>query len=45
VGLDYGVILGHLAPLFDVTVDPAMMDDLQMMELHARDLLNRNARK
>lgn len=45
VGLDYGVILGHLAPLYGVTVDPEMMDDLQTMELHARDLLNRNTRK
>jgi hypothetical protein len=40
LGLDYGVLL-QLAPVYGVTVDAAMMDDIQAMELHAREQLNR----
>ncbi len=40
LGLDYGVLL-QLAPVYGVVVDAAMMDDIQAMELHAREQLNR----
>jgi hypothetical protein len=40
LGLDYGVLL-QLAPVYGVTVNAAMMDDIQAMELHAREQLNR----
>lgn len=44
VGLDYGPVLGQLARLLGVTVDLQLLDDLQVMELHAREKLNRKAR-
>jgi len=40
LGLDYGVLL-QLAPVYGVEVNAAMMDDIQAMELHAREQLNR----
>lgn len=40
LGLDYGVLL-QLAPLLGITVDAAILGDIQAMEIHARDLLNR----
>ena len=44
VGLDYGPVLGQLAQLLGVTVDLQLLDDLQTMELHAREKINRKAR-
>ena len=40
LGLDYGVLL-QLAPVFGVTVNAAMMDDIQAMEAQAIETLNR----
>lgn len=40
LGLDYGVLL-QLAPLLGITVDTVILGDIQAMEIHARDLLNR----
>lgn len=44
VGLDYGPVLGQLAQLLGVTVDLQLLDDLQVMELHARDAINRKVK-
>jgi len=44
IGLDYGPVLGQLAQLLGVTVDLQLLDDLQTMELHAREKINRKAR-
>jgi hypothetical protein len=44
VGLDYGVVL-QMASLYQITEDLArVMEDLQTMELHARDLINKEAK-
>lgn len=44
VGLDYGVVL-QMASLYQITEDLArVMEDLQIMELHARDLINKEAK-
>jgi hypothetical protein len=44
VGLDYGVVL-KMASLYQITEDLArVMEDLQTMELHARDLINKEAK-
>ena len=40
LGLDYGVVL-QLAPMLGITVDVAILGDIQAMELHARDAINR----
>lgn len=40
LGLDYGAVL-QLATVLGIAVDPVMMGDIQAMEIHARDLLNR----
>jgi hypothetical protein len=39
VGLDYGVVL-EMARLYGTPDLPATMEDLQVMEVHARDLIN-----
>lgn len=39
IGLDYGVVL-QMANLYQVQALPEVMEDLQVMELHARELLN-----
>ena len=39
IGLDYGVVL-QLASLYHVKDTAAMLDDLQVMELHARQIIN-----
>ena len=44
MGLDYGVIL-QLMDLYAVEEKRQMMEDLQVMESHARDLLNKAAAK
>jgi len=44
IGLDYGPVLGQLAQLLGVTVDLQLLDDLQTMELHAREKINRKAK-
>jgi hypothetical protein len=44
VGLDYGVVL-QMASLYQITEDLArVMEDLQTMELHARGLINKEAK-
>jgi hypothetical protein len=44
MGLDYGVVL-QMASLYQITEDlPRVMEDLQTMELHARDLINKEAK-
>ena len=42
VGLDYGVVL-ELARLTKIEDPVQLLDDLQVMELHARNLLNKAA--
>lgn len=44
VGLDYGVLMA-LAPVWGVTVTRPVMDALQVMEVHAREILNQRARR
>ncbi|MFZ9959313.1 MAG: DUF1799 domain-containing protein [Candidatus Limnocylindrus sp.] len=44
LGLDYGAVF-LMAPLLGTSLDAAMMDDMQTMEIHARDLLNRQLRR
>ena len=44
IGLDYGVVL-QMASLYQIQQDMApLMEDLQIMELHARDLINKEAK-
>ena len=44
MGLDYGVVL-QIASLYQITEDLArVMEDLQIMELHARNLINKEAK-
>lgn len=40
IGLDYGVVL-QMANLYQVPELPKTMEDLQVMEIRARDLLNK----
>lgn len=40
IGLDYGVAL-QLAPIWGITVDTDLMDNLQVLEVHARDKINK----
>jgi hypothetical protein len=42
VGLDYGVVL-QMASLYQIRDLPSVMEDLQVMELHARELINKKA--
>ena len=42
VGLDYGVVL-ELTRLMQIEDPVQLLDDLQVMELHARNLLNKAA--
>jgi hypothetical protein len=45
IGLDYGVVF-QMASLYQIQDDlPRVMEDLQIMELHARDLINKAAAK
>jgi hypothetical protein len=44
VGLDYGVVL-QMASLYQIQDLARVMEDLQIMELHARDLINEAAAK
>ena len=43
LGLDYGVVL-QMASLYQMQDLARVMEDLQIMELHARDLINREAK-
>ena len=44
VGLDYGVVM-QMASLYQIQEDLAsVMEDLQIMELHARDLINKEVK-
>lgn len=40
IGLDYGVVL-QMAALYSVEDLPRVIEDLQVMEIRARDLLNK----
>jgi hypothetical protein len=42
IGLDYGVVI-ELARLQQISDPMQLLDDLQVMELHARELLNKAA--
>jgi hypothetical protein len=44
VGLDYGVVL-QMASLYQIQDLARVMEDLQIMELRARDLINKAAAK
>lgn len=44
VGLDYGVVL-QMASLYQIQDLARVMEDLQIMELHARNLINKAAAK
>lgn len=44
IGLDYGVVL-KMASLYQIQDLARVMEDLQIMELHARDLINKQAAK
>jgi hypothetical protein len=44
IGLDYGVVL-QLARLYGIRDPGATLEELQVMELHARDLINKQAEK
>ena len=44
LGLDYGAVF-QMAPLLGVELDGRMMEDVQAMELHARDQLNRRLQR
>ncbi len=44
MGLDYGVVL-QMASLYQIQDLARVMEDLQIMELHARDLINKAAAK
>ena len=43
MGLDYGVVL-QMASLYHIQDLARVMEDLQIMELHARDLINKEAK-
>jgi hypothetical protein len=40
MGLDYGVVL-QIASLYQIGDLPSVMEELQVMELHARELINK----
>ena len=40
IGMDYGVVM-DMGNLYEVPNLPRVMEDLHIMELHARDLINR----
>ena len=40
IGLDYGVVLS-MASLYGITEPARMLENLQVMELHARELINK----
>lgn len=42
MGLDYGVVF-QVASLYQIKDLTSVMEDLQVMELHARDLINKKA--
>lgn len=42
MGLDYGVVF-KMASLYQIKDLASVMEDLQVMELHARDLINKKA--
>lgn len=44
LGLDYGVVL-QMARLYQIQDLAVVMEDLQVMELHARELINKAAAK
>jgi hypothetical protein len=44
IGLDYGVVL-QMAKLYQVERLPQVMEDLQVMEIKARELLNKDAKR
>ena len=44
VGLDYGVAL-QLAPIWGIAVDADLMENLQVLEVHARDAINKQANR
>lgn len=44
IGLDYGVVL-QLASLYGICDPATTLEELQVMELHARDLINKQAEK
>lgn len=44
LGLDYGVVL-QLAQLYHVADVPRVLEEVQVLELHARQLLNARLRK
>lgn len=44
MGLDYGVVLA-MANLYQVHDMPRVMEDLQVMEIHARDRINKQAER
>jgi hypothetical protein len=44
IGLDYGVVL-QLASLYGIRDPATTLEELQVMELHARDLINKQAEK
>ena len=44
MGLDYGVVL-QMASLYQIQDLARVMEDLQIMELYARDLINKAAPK
>jgi hypothetical protein len=43
IGLDYGVVI-QMASLYQVQDLASVMEDLQIMELRARDLINKEAK-
>lgn len=43
IGLDYGVVI-QMASLYQIQDLARAMEDLQIMELHARDLINKEAK-
>ena len=43
IGLDYGVVL-QMASLYQIQDLALVMEDLQIMELYARDLINKEAK-
>ena len=43
IGLDYGVVL-QMASLYQIQDLARVMEDLQIMELHARGLINKEAK-
>jgi hypothetical protein len=44
IGLDYAVVL-QLASLYGIRDPATTLEELQVMELHARDLINKQAEK